>query len=237
MKVLAAVFCFNEKVKIERTLARFPAERPYDLLVMDDGSDDGSIERIRRVPNVIVISNPRNQGIGNSIRTVGRYALEKGYDVVVHVAGNDKDDPLLIPRLLRPIAEEGYDFIQGSRYLEGGDFGNMPFYRVIATRFVHPVIASLVARRRFTDSTNGFRAYKTSLLTDPRIDLAQDWLGAYELEVYMLCTAARLGYRVKEVPVSKFYPPSELGYTKMKPFTGWWSILRPLVYLGLGLKK
>jgi len=75
------------------------------------------------------------------------------------------------------------------------------------------------------------------MLNDPRLDLDQRWLNAYELEVYLFFKAIRLGYKVKEVPVTKIYPPHELGYTKMKPITGWWSILRPLVFLGLGLKK
>jgi len=168
---------------------------------------------------------------------VHRYALEKDYDVIVLVAGNDKDDPLLIPRLLQPILEEGYSFVQGSRYMKGGGYGKIPFYRVVATKFVHPFLFSLAARRWVSESTNGFRAYRTSLLRDTRIDLNQDWLDKYELEPYLYLKAIRLGYRVKEVPVTKFYPPKIEGYTKMKPITGWWSILRPIVYLGLGLKK
>ncbi len=139
--------------------------------------------------------------------------------------------------MLDPIRNEGCDFVQGSRYLPGGDFGNMPIYRRLATQFIHPLLFSLIVRRRITDSTNGFRAYRLSLLDDPRIDLNQRWLNSYELEVYLFFKAIRLGYKVREVPVTKIYPPKELGYTKMKPITGWWSILRPLLFLGLGLKK
>ena len=74
-------------------------------------------------------------------------------------------------------------------------------------------------------------------MKDERIALDQPWLDKYELEPYLFLKAIRLGYKVKEVPVSKVYPPKELGYTKMKPLVGWWSILRPLVYLGLGIKR
>lgn len=237
MRVLVAVFCFNEHVKLARTIARFPERRPYEVLVMDDGSDDESWERVRGSPDVHLLRHQENQGIGAAIRTVMRYAVDKGFDVIVHMAGNDKDDPLQIPRLLAPIEEEGCDFVQGSRYLAGGVYGQMPRYRVLATRFLHPLLFSWVAGRRVTDSTNGFRAYRTSLLKDPRLDLGQAWLGMYELEPYFFCRAIQLGYKVREVPVTKIYPPKSLGYTKMKPFSGWWSILRPLVYLGLGLKK
>jgi dolichol-phosphate mannosyltransferase len=75
------------------------------------------------------------------------------------------------------------------------------------------------------------------MLVDPGLALYQEWLDEYELEVYLLYKAAKLGYRVTEVGVTKRYPPRHLGQTKMKPILGWWSILRPLVFLALGIKK
>jgi dolichol-phosphate mannosyltransferase len=159
----------------------------------------------------------------------------EGFDVLVVVAGNDKDRPAEIPRLLQPI-REGYDFVQGSRYLSGGDLGAMPWHRRFATR-LHPLLFSIAVGRRLTDSTNGFRAFRLSLLDDPRVDVDQSWLDAYELEPYLLYKAIRLGYKFKEVPVTKIYPPAGSSYTRMTPVTGWWSILRPVVFLGLGLRR
>jgi len=95
----------------------------------------------------------------------------------------------------------------------------------------------LVARCWVTESTNGFRAVRTSVLSDSRLDLSQTWLRQYELEPYLYLRSIQLGYRTVEVPVTKIYPPKQAGQTKMKPFTGWWSILRPLVYVGFGLRK
>ena len=80
-------------------------------------------------------------------------------------------------------------------------------------------------------------AFRVALLRDSRIDWRQAWLDRYELEPYLLLTTIRLGYRHMEVPVTKIYPPHQLGYTKMRPGIDWWSIIRPIVYLGLGLKK
>jgi dolichol-phosphate mannosyltransferase len=157
--------------------------------------------------------------------------------VLVIQAGNDKDDPLQIPSLVAPIESGTADFVQGSRYLGGGGFGNMPKYRVLGTRVIHPLVFSLASRKRVTESTNGFRAFKTDVLRDPRIDWRQAWLDRYELEPYLMLKAIRLGYRHTEVPVTKIYPRHELGYTKMRPVIDWWSILRPVIYLGLGLKK
>src|SRR4029078_1263876 len=95
-------------------------------------------------------------------------------------------DPLEIPSLLQPLEQDTADFVQGSRYLGGGGFGNMPGYRVFGTRVVHPMIFSAAARKRVTESTNGFRAFRTTILRDPRIDWRQDWLDRYELEPYPL---------------------------------------------------
>jgi dolichol-phosphate mannosyltransferase len=235
MRVLAATFAFNEGEKIRRTLARHPRIRPYDLLVMDDGSNDGALDGVD--PGVIVLRNETNRGIGSAMKRVFEYALEQGYDVLVIQAGNDKDDPLEIPALLDPILAGAADFVQGSRYLGGGGFGNMPRYRVLGTRVVHPLVFSIASGKRVTESTNGFRAFRTALLRDARINWRQDWLDRYELEPYLMLKAIKLGYRHREVPVTKIYPPHELGYTKMRPFIDWWSILRPVVYLALGLRK
>src|SRR5262249_34764657 len=144
--------------------------------------------------------------------------------------------PAEIPRLLDPILRDGFDFVQGSRFLDGGGHGNMPIYRRFATR-LHPTLFSLAVGKRVTESTNGFRAFKVSILRDKRIYWNDAWLDKYELEPYLLFKAIRLGYRHTEVPVTKIYPPKHLGYTKMKPITGWWSILRPLLYLGLRIKR
>jgi dolichol-phosphate mannosyltransferase len=99
------------------------------------------------------------------------------------------------------------------------------------------LLFSLVAGKRVSESTNGFRAFRTALLQDRRINIWQEWLNEYELEPYLYYKVIKLGYKTTEVPVTKIYPPRELGYTKMQPISGWWSILRPLFLLGLGLRS
>ena len=235
MKILAAAFAFNEGDKIRRTVARHPQPREYDLMVMDDGSTDGSVLALADT-GILILRNEKNHGIGSAMKRVLEFALTENYDVVVIQAGNDKDDATQIPRLLAPILSGEADFVQGSRFLPGGNFGNTPAYRVVATRVVHPVLFSLIVGKKLTETTNGFRAFRTSILRDPRIDWRQPWLDQYELEPYLLYKTIRLGYRHTEVPVSKIYPPHAEGYTKMKPITGWWSMLRPIVYLAFRLK-
>ena len=241
-KILVSPVAFNEKVKLKNVIERFiksPLFGKVDYLIVDDGSTDGTTEIIQSFQNrnVKTIKHAHQMGVGAAIRTAIKYALEHHYDVVVIMAGNDKDNPDEIPFLIDPIIKEGYDVIQGSRYIGSGRAGgDMPSYRKIAVR-VHSRLLSIISGKKITDSTNGFRAIKLSLFKDKRIDINQEWLNGYELEPYILFKAITLGYKVKEVPVTKIYPPKKLGYTKMRPLIGWWSILRPLVYLGLGIKK
>ncbi len=234
-RTLAVPIAYNEEKKIGSVIDRFNRDDVTDIVLMDDASSDNTPLVVKK-KGIEVISHKEQKGVGSAIRTIIKYATDNNYDVLIILAGNDKDRPAEIPRLINPIIEDNYDFVQGSRYLKGGNYVNIPFYRQLSTRYLHPFIFSLITGMKITDSTNGFRAFKLSIFNDVRIDINQDWLNKYELEPYIFYKAIKLGYRVKEVPVTKIYPPKELGYTKMKPFTGWWSILRPLFYLGLGLK-
>ena len=236
-RVLAVPVAFNEEKKIGSVLKRFEGVTGIDeLMLLDDCSTDETPKVAARA-GVKVLSQPKRRGVGAGIRRAIRYAEENDFQILVILAGNDKDRPDQIHRLVDPIVNDGFDFVQGSRYLSGGNFGNMPLYRQLSTRWVHSSLFSFVSGKKITDSTNGFRALRVSCFKDKRIDIDQAWLDQYELEPYIFFKFIRLGYRVKEVPVTKIYPPKELGYTKMKPFSGWWSILRPLVFLGLGIKK
>ena len=115
--------------------------------------------------------------------------------------------------------------------------GGLPSHRNLAIR-VFTLTFSLFVGQRFTDCTNGYRAYRTSMLRDERLDWTQDWLGSYELEYYIHYKAIQLGYRVEEVPVAKVYrqPSADGSYSKMRA-RDWLVALKPLLYLRLGLKQ
>jgi dolichol-phosphate mannosyltransferase len=241
LSVVAMAPVLDEEAKIGAVVERARASVADTVVVIDDGSSDRSAQ-VARDLGATVLPMGRTVGVGAALRAGYAHAVEAGFDVAVVMAGNNKDSPEEIPLLLDPIADGRADLVQGSRYLRAADnrnsrdFGAMPAYRKLATR-AHPRLFSLVARRRVTDSTNGFRALRTSVLADPRLRLDQAWLDGYELEPYLYLRVIRLGYATAEVPVTKRYPPRKLGQTKMKPVVDWWNILRPLVYVGLGIRK
>lgn len=234
-RILVEINVYNEGIKIKQTLEEFPSQCPYDVLVVDDGSTDDTPEYVKEFPYP-VIRHKVNLGIGKTIKDAIKYAQTNGYDIIVVMAGNGKMQAPEIPKLVLPILEEGYDYIQGSRYLEGGRNENLPLFRDIMIKLLTLLVSSVTGFKG-TDVTCGFRAYKLSILENPRINIWQDWLDRYELESYIHYKALTLGYRIKEVPVSMIYPKQKSGYSKIKPFSGWWSILKPWILLPLKIRK
>ena len=235
MKVAAIGPMYNEGERAAGAIKHFPTGLADEIIIVNDGSTDGG-EKKAAAAGATVLSLEKRSGPGTAIRAGLEYGLRKGYDVFVIFATNGKDNPAEIPNLLRPLQEGRADFVQGSRYLKGGSWQNMPFHRVWGIR-VFSWLFSLAAGRWITDGTSGFRAFRRSLLEDPRMNLRQDWLEGYPLETYLFFQAIRLGYRVVEVPVTKTYPESKKNYSKMRPLIDWWNYFKPVPLLVLRLKK
>ena len=226
---------YNEGQKTQRVVDRFPPGVVDEIVIVNDASTDGSVEMLSGRP-IKIITMPKRSGPGPAIRAGLDYGLKKGCEIFVIFAANGKDNPEEIPQLLKPILEGRADFIQGSRYLEGGGWKHMPFHRIWGIK-AFSFLFSFFMGRKITDGTNGFRAFRRSLLEDSRINLWQEWLEGYPLETYLFAQAIRLGYRVLEVPVTKTYPSDKKNYTKMKPLVDWWNYFKPAPYLALRLKK
>ncbi len=232
-RTLIIIPAYNEAGKIGRVIQKIPRGLASEIVVVDDHSGDQTSEEARQA-GATVLRHPQNTGVGGAIRTGIDYAIEHQFDVIAIMAGDDQHDASDLPGLLKPILEDGFDFVQGSRRITGLQAPNINWFRRLFT-WVYVVIFRLATGFHITDATNGGRAFRTSIFQDKSINLWQDWLNAYELEPYLLFKVVKSKFRVTEAPMKVIYHSK--GTTKMKPFRDWWRILRPTLYLALGIRK
>lgn len=217
-----AVFVINENGRLHEQLRRMQnLAVDIDILVADGGSTDGSVEpeRLRSAGVNTLLTRIGPGRLGTQMRMAFHFALLRGYDGIVVMDGNNKDDPASIPSFVRAL-DSGADHVQGSRFIAGGAHENTPLSRLLGVRLVHAPLLSLAARFRFTDTTNGFRAYSMRLLTDRSVDLFRDVFIGYELHYYLAIRAPRLGFATVEVPVTRRYPAKGPTPTKITPVRG-----------------
>ncbi|MHA1230337.1 MAG: glycosyltransferase family 2 protein [Candidatus Helarchaeota archaeon] len=229
-----------ENIEIIDVLKKFEDKWVDEVTLVIDEPRSDFIEIIKKNANNIssaltILENPKRMGIGNAIRMGLQYGLSKNYDVAVIMAGNGKDDPREIPKFIKKI-EEGYDYVQGSRYLKGGRYDGLPIQRKIFTR-VWPIFWSLITWKKVSEVTNGFRAYRFSILNNPEINLNQEWLNDYSLEYYIhYHVLKKKDIKYCEIPISKIYK-NRKKYTKINPLKDWQSIILPPILLLLRIRK
>jgi len=233
-RVAVVLPAWNETGKIGDVVRKVPRRWASTVIVVDDHSSDDTSGEARAAGADVVIRHEVNKGVGAGIRTGLLEAKRRGIEFAAILSGDDQHEPDELPRVLVPLFAGEADLVQGSRWLPGGATPGIPPDRRWLTQ-LYPLLFRLASGHAITDGTNGLRAFKLSLLDDPRIRLSQDWLDRYELEPYLLYQVVRLGYRVREAPVTVRY--HSRGTTKMRLFRDGWRILRPLVFLRLGLKR
>lgn len=191
------------------------------LVVCDGGSTDGSLEERKlkklRVNTLLVKKGGGKQGA--QLRMGIYWALGRGYKGIITIDGNNKDSIEDVPRFIQKL-EEGYDLVQGSRFIRGGRAVNTPFVRNIAVRLIHAPVISLTAGQRFTDTTNAYRAYSARYLSDGRVAPLRDVFMTYELLAYLSVRATQLGYKACEIPVTRAYPKKGKTPTKISFWKG-----------------
>lgn len=230
-KYCVCVFVINEGKKIITQLNRMLSiSHMIDIIIADGGSTDGSLQ-----PDILTSLNVRTllikTGPGKlsaQMRMAFAYALKEGYAGIVTIDGNNKDDPSAIPLFIQAL-EEGYDHLQGSRFIKGGVAVNTPWKRLLGIKLIHAPLISLAAGFRYTDTTNGFRAYSSKFLSDSRVAPFRNVFFAYELHYYLAIRAPRLGYQVKELPVTRVYPDKGPLPTKISPIKGNLLIMKTLL--------
>ena len=225
-----AVFVLNEGERIRAQLQKMQTiAESLDIVVVDGGSTDDGVEpeylASRGVRALLVKQGPG--GLSAQMRVGLAWCLSQGYEGIVTIDGNDKDDTTAIPLFVAAL-DAGLDHVQGSRYVPGGRAVRTPLARHLGVTLLHAPLISLSARFRYTDTTNGFRAYSARLLRDPRVQPFRNVFLRYELHYYLAIRASRLGYRVREVPVTRSYPAGGALPSKIKGLRGNLSILSTL---------
>ncbi|MCL1973040.1 MAG: glycosyltransferase family 2 protein [Endomicrobia bacterium] len=228
----------NEGERIRKELLRAKAANVCaiaDIIICDGGSTDNSTDedllKTLGVNTLLTKTGPGKQGA--QLRMGLWRALERGYEGFITIDGNNKDSIEDVPLFIEKL-DAGYDFVQGSRYVKGGKAVNTPFSRWVAVNLIHAPIISLTAGRRFTDTTNAYRAYSKKYITHPAVQPFRDIFTGYELLAYLSVKASRLGLKTCEIPVTRAYPKNEKTPTKIKGFRGNGSLLKILFENAIG---
>lgn len=211
----------NEGEKIKKELkSMLLFSKMADIIIADWGSTDGSIDPdfLKRMNVRTLLTMQESGRQGSQLRMAFSYALKQGYQGIIQIDGNNKDGVEAIPNFIEEL-DDGFDYIQGSRFVRGGKAINTPLIRYLAAKFLGSPLLSLGAKYWYTDITNGFRGYSRSYLMHPLVQPFRDIFVSYELNMYLTVRANQLGLKTREIPVTRTYPLGKVP-TKISFFRG-----------------
>ena len=196
---------YNEKENIENIIrAVFALEKPFHILVIDDGSPDGTGDIVKRLidsefsDRLFLLRRAGKLGLGTAYITGFKWALQHDYQYVFEMDADFSHDPKDLPRLYAACHDEGFDLAVGSRYVSGVNVVNWPMGRVLMSYFASCYVR-FVTGFKVHDTTAGFVCYRRRVLET--IDLDKIRFKGYAFQIEMKFTAYRIGFRIKEVPV------------------------------------
>ena len=191
-------------------------EKPLDVLIIDDGSPDGTADAVKELMQtelqgrLHLIERKGKLGLGTAYICGFKWAIEHGYNYIFEMDADFSHNPNDLPRLYAACHDEGFDVAVGSRYITGVNVVNWPIGRVLMSYYASAYVRTILGIS-LRDTTAGFVCYRREVLET--IDLDKIRFKGYAFQIEMKYSAIRLGFKIKEVPV--IFVNRELGTSKM----------------------
>ena len=195
---------YNEKENIEKIIrAVFSLDGEYHILVIEDGSPDGTAQIVRRLQEEFrdrlhMIERKGKLGLGTAYITGFKWSVENGYDYIFEMDADFSHNPNDLPRLYEACAKNGADLAIGSRYCNGISVINWPIGRVIMSYYASVYVRTVLGMKVY-DTTAGFKCYRRNVLET--IDLDKVRMKGYGFQIEMKYTTFKLGFNIQEVPI------------------------------------
>ena len=214
---LVIIPTYNEKENIRAIVkAVTELEKPFDVLVIDDGSPDGTADIVKEMMEgekkgrLFLVQRQGKLGLGTAYLCGFKWALEHDYEYIFEMDADFSHNTLDLPKLYAACHDEGYDVSIGSRYITGVNVVNWPIGRVLMSYYASQYVRTVLGIR-IHDTTAGFVCYRRKVLQT--IDLDAIRFKGYAFQIEMKYSSLCLGFKVKEVPV--IFVNRELGTSKM----------------------
>jgi glycosyltransferase involved in cell wall biosynthesis len=202
-RIVVVLPAYNAAKTLEKTYADLPKGEIWKMILVDDVSQDQTVE-VARALGLSVVIHIQNRGYGGNQKTCYVEALKEGADVVVMLHPDHQYDSRLVPELVRPIFDGQADMVMGSRIMNGRALeGGMPLWKFLANRAL-TILENVIFRARLTDCHSGFRAYSRKFLeTVPFVLNSDDFV----FDSQMIAQAVHFGFKIGEIPVQARYFP------------------------------
>jgi dolichol-phosphate mannosyltransferase len=213
---LVIIPTYNEKENIENIIrAVFRQPHDFHILIVDDGSPDGTAEIVKHLQQefsekLFMIERSGKLGLGTAYITGFKWALERDYQYIYEMDADFSHNPADLSKLYTACSQQGADVAIGSRYLTGVNVVNWPLKRVLMS-YLASYYVRIITGLKIADTTAGFVCYKRNVLKT--IDLDKIRFKGYGFQIEMKFTAAKCGFKLKEVPI--VFINRELGTSKM----------------------
>lgn len=194
---------YNERENIENIIRKvFSLDGGYDILIIDDGSPDGTAAIVKRLQQEFperlhMIERPGKLGLGTAYITGFKWSIDKGYDYTFEMDADFSHNPEDLPRLYQA-CKDGADLAIGSRYCEGISVINWPIGRIIMSYYASVYVRTILGMKVY-DCTAGFKCYSNKVLR--AIDLDKVEMKGYGFQIEMKYTTYKLGFKITEVPI------------------------------------